>query len=105
MADNTPQQSKLSFWLHLAGYLAPIVLSRIPGVSQAIAPYVAVGVQSAEQIPGADGPTKLAAAVSIAQAGFGAAQAAGAHSGIVVQGHEITSAINSLVAATNAHAQ
>ena len=66
-------------WLSLIAKFAPFILAAIPGVPPAIIPYVAAGIQSAEAIPGAAGPQKLAAAVQIAQAGFSAAQAAGAH--------------------------
>lgn len=66
-------------WLDTVLAVAPYALAAVPGIPPGIIPYAQAAIVSAEQIPGADGPTKLASALAIAQAGFGAAQAAGAH--------------------------
>lgn len=54
----------LSSWLHNIEKVGEIVLPLVPGVPAPLIPFIIKGIQTAETIPGADGPTKLAAAVS-----------------------------------------
>lgn len=58
-------------WLKLVADLAPIVLQFVPG-GAALAPIVAVAIQTAEAIPGASGPDKLASAQTLVTAGVAA---------------------------------
>ena len=50
-------------WLKLVEQIAPLVLAATPLAP--IAPFVAIGIHAAEQIPGASGATKLAVAQQI----------------------------------------
>ncbi len=92
----------LPSWLSLIAQFAPFILAAIPGVPPGIIPFVAAGIQSAETIPGATGPQKLTAAVAIAQAGFGAAQAAGAHVNATVISDNLPAATSAVVNIVNA---
>ncbi len=89
-------------WLSLIAQFAPFILAAIPGIPPAIIPYVAAGIQSAEAIPNAAGPQKLTAAVQIAQAGFSAAQAAGAHVDATVINEALPAATSAVVNIVNA---
>lgn len=88
-------------WLRSVFALAPSALAKSVPVLVAVAPYIATGVHSAEQIPGATGPQKLEAAVAIAQAGILAAQAVGAHVDAPVTNKAIEDGVNAVVAAVN----
>ena len=92
-------------WFSMIGKFAPFILAAIPGVPPAIIPYVAAAIQSAETIPNATGPQKLAAAVSIAQTGFSAAQAAGAHVNATVVNESLAAGTSAVVNAVNAFHQ
>lgn len=61
-------------WLKLVADLSPIVLQFVPG-GAALAPIVAVAVQTAEATPGASGPDKLAHAQRLIAAGVAATNA------------------------------
>ena len=89
-------------WLSLIAQFAPFILAAIPGVPPGIIPFISAGIQSAETIPGATGPQKLTAAVAIAQAGFGAAQAAGAHVNAAVVADNLPAATSAVVNIVNA---
>ncbi len=89
-------------WFSLIAQFAPFILAAIPGVPPGIIPFISAGIQSAETIPGATGPAKLQAAVQIAQAGFGAAQAAGAHVNATVIGDNLPAATSAVVNIVNA---
>ena len=56
----------------------------------------------AEQIPGATGQQKLAASVQIAQAGFAAAQAAGAHVDANAASEALLAGVSAVVQGANA---
>lgn len=71
--------SRLHDWLTIVARIAPLVLSLIPGIPTAIAPFVAVAIAQAEQLPGATGPQKLQAAVQITRNGIGGLNAAAGH--------------------------
>lgn len=60
-------------WLQIVQTFAPMVLAFTPAAP--LAPFVAAGIQAAEQLPGADGPTKLAIATQIARTGIAATNA------------------------------
>lgn len=92
-------------WFSLIGKFAPFILAAIPGVPPQIIPYVAAAIQSAETIPGATGPQKLAAAVTIAQTGFAAAQAAGAHVNASVVNESLAVGTSAVVNVVNAFHQ
>ena len=92
-------------WFSMIGKFAPFILAAIPGVPPAIIPYVAAAIQSAETIPGASGQQKLAAAVTIAQTGFAAAQAAGAHVNATVVNDSLAAGTSAVVNAVNAFHQ
>lgn len=53
----------LKSWLDKIKKYAPIILAETPAAP--LAPYIAIGIQAAEQIPGASGPAKLEAAKQI----------------------------------------
>ena len=91
-----------SSWLSLIAQFAPYILAAIPGVPKAIIPFVTAGIQAAETIPGAPGEQKLAAAVQIAQAGFSAAQAVGAHIDAPVINEALPAATTAVVQIVNA---
>jgi hypothetical protein len=63
----------LSSWLHLVESIAPLALAMTPLAP--IAPWVTIGIQTAERIPGASGPQKLALAKTIVSAGVAATNA------------------------------
>lgn len=88
-------------WLKAVENLAPLVLAATPLAP--IAPFVALGIQTAERIPGAKGADKLALATQIVNAGV---QATNAQAGKEVVNVEnvntlVTSGINAVVAAAN----
>lgn len=88
-------------WLSTVIHVAPMALAMaVPGMAPFV-PYFMAGVQSAEQIPGATGEQKLAAAVNIAQAGILAAQAAGAHIDAAVTNQAIVDGVNAVVKGVN----
>lgn len=62
-------------WLETVKALAPFILSVIPGVPAAIIPAVVQGITIAEQIPGATGDQKKAAALAEVQLGLQATNA------------------------------
>lgn len=88
-------------WLKAVEQIAPIALSATP--LAAIAPYVSVGIQAAEQIPGADGPTKLAIAKSIVHIGVAATNAKIGHEALDPTAVDklVTDGINTVVGAVN----
>lgn len=86
-------------WLQTVIQVAPIALAFTPAAP--LAPFITAAVHSAEQIPGAKGPQKLAAAVAIAQAGISAAQAAGVKIDADTTNTDIVAAVNAVVKATN----
>jgi hypothetical protein len=71
--------SKFSRFLEILARVAPLTLSLIPGIPAAIAPFVAMGIAQAEHLPGASGPAKLQAAISITRQGFAGLNAAAGH--------------------------
>lgn len=64
---------KFGAWFTILKRVAPIVLATTPAAP--LAPFIAVAIQAAEQIPGADGPTKLAIAREIVTIGVNATNA------------------------------
>lgn len=62
----------------LTPFLLQIAPSLIPGLHPAAVPHILAAVQTAEHLPGASGPQKLAAAVAIAGHSLQVAQAEGA---------------------------
>lgn len=89
----------LPSWLLTLLNIAPYVLQATPLAP--IAPFVAAGINAAEQIPGATGAQKLAASVAIAQAGLSAAQAAGVKIDAPTANEDIAQGVNLVVAAVN----
>ena len=89
----------LPHWLSTVVHLTPVLLNFTPLAP--FSPFFSAAVQSAEQIPGASGAQKLAAAVSIAQAGMLAAQAAGAHVDAQVTNQAIVDGVNAVVKGVN----
>lgn len=65
-------------WLQLVAHLAPVVLSVIPGAAP-LAPIVSVAIQTAEAIPNASGPQKLAHAQQLVVDGAAATNAIAGH--------------------------
>ena len=86
-------------WLKTVLHFAPVVLSATPLAG--FAPFIAAGIHAAEQIPGASGTEKLNAAVTIAQAGIMAAQAAGAHVDAAVTNQALVDGVNAVVKGVN----
>lgn len=70
----------LGSWLKIVEQVAPLVLAATPAAP--IAPFVAIGIQTAEKIPGASSADKLALATTIAQAGIAATNAQAGHTEI-----------------------
>lgn len=91
----------LSQWLNLVESIAPIVLLATPLAP--IAPFVILGIKTAEQIPGATGPQKLALAKTIVSAGVQATNAQAGHVEIdpVQIDTAVTSGINAVIASIN----
>lgn len=89
----------LPSWLSTVLHYAPMALSLTPLAP--LSPFIAAGIHAAEQIPGATGAQKLAAATQIAQAGISAAQAAGAHIDAAVTNEAIVDGINAVVKGVN----
>ena len=90
-------------WLKYVETIAPVILSTIPQVAPFV-PYISVGIQLAEQIPGATGVQKQQFAVALAQLG---AQAANTAAGKTVVdpnaiGTTLDESIDAVVAAVNA---
>lgn len=90
---------KLPSWLASVIHYTPYALAMTPLAP--FAPFVAAGIHAAEQIPSATGEQKLAAAVSIAQAGMLAAQQAGAHVDAAMTNDAIAEGVNAVVKAVN----
>lgn len=94
-------------WLKLVESIGPLVLATTPLAP--IAPFVVTGIQFAEQIPGADGPTKLAIATQIVNIGVAATNAQIGHQKIdpALVNTAVTSGITAVVSAVkvveNAH--
>lgn len=88
-------------WLHSIIDLAPLILAATPAAP--LAPFVAAGIQAAEHIPGADGPTKLAIAKQIVSAGVAATNAQIGHQEIdpLLVDKLSTDAINVVVGVAN----
>lgn len=86
-------------WLSTVLHYTPIALSFTPLAP--LAPFFAAGIHAAEQIPGASGSQKLAAATAIAQAGISAAQAAGVKVDASVTNQAIVDGINAVVKGVN----
>jgi hypothetical protein len=88
-------------WLKLVEQLTPIILGATP--LAAISPFVTAGIQVAEQIPGADGPTKLGLAIQITNLGVAATNAQAGHTAIdpALVNSTIQTSINSVVAVVN----
>lgn len=60
-------------WLDLVKVVVPMILAETPAAP--IAPFIAIGISAAEQIPGATGPQKLEVAKQLANIGVAAANA------------------------------
>lgn len=88
-------------WLRLVGQIAPLILLSTPLAP--IAPWVSIGIQVAERIPGATGAQKLEIAKVIARVGVSAANAQAGKVIIdpVAADTMVTDGINAVVAATN----
>ena len=88
-------------WLKLVEQIAPIALAVTPLAP--IAPFIALGIKTAEQIPGASGADKLALATTIAQAGVAATNAQAGHQEIdpVLVSQAIAQGIGTVVAVVN----
>lgn len=88
-------------WLHLIEAVAPLVLSATPLAP--LAPYVSLGIQTAEQIPGATNAQKLEIAKAIAKVGVAATNAQAGHPIINVEAADtlVTAGITAVIAATN----
>lgn len=91
----------LASWLKIIEKAAPIVLAATPLAP--LAPFVAVGIQAAEQIPGATGPQKLTIATQLVNTGIAATNAQAGKQ--VINPSEasqlVASGINAVVAAAN----
>lgn len=88
-------------WLKLVGQIAPIALAATPMAP--LAPYIAIGVQQAEQMEGATGAQKLAKAVEIAKTGIAAADAQAGRQIIdpAAADAAITAGVNAVVGTVN----
>jgi len=88
-------------WLKLVEQIAPIALSVTPLAP--IAPFIALGIKTAEQIPGASGADKLALATTIAQSGVAAINAQAGHQEIdpMLVNQAIAQGIGTVVAVVN----
>lgn len=88
-------------WLHLIEQVAPYALAATPAAP--LAPFIAIGIQAAEQIPGATGATKLAIAKQIVSIGVAATNAQAGHQKIdpVLVDQTVTDGINTVVGAVN----
>ena len=91
----------LGKWLKLVEQIAPLALAATPLAP--IAPFVAAGVRVAEQVPGADGPTKQAIAKQIVDIGVAATNAQAGHTEIDpdVVHNLVSDGINTVVGAVN----
>lgn len=56
--------SKLAAFLAILNQVAPVVLAAVPATRD-LAPFIIKGIAAAEQIPGATGPQKKAAALAL----------------------------------------
>lgn len=90
----------LSQWLALVEQISPIILLATPLAP--IAPFVALGIKTAEQLPGATGAQKLALAKTIVSAGVAATNAQAGH--VEVDPALVDSAVSSGIAAVVATA-
>ena len=91
----------LKSWLGIVKKVAPAVLLLTPLAP--IAPFIILGIEIAEKIPGASGPEKLEIAKAIARVGINAANAKADSPVIDPEAVDqlVTSSINAIVAATN----
>lgn len=91
----------LANWLHLVETIGPLVLAATPLAP--IVPFVIMGIQTAERIPGATGAQKLELAKQIVTTGIAATNAQAGHTEIdpALVDTAVTSGINAVVAATN----
>lgn len=92
----------LGSWLKNIEFIAPLILPLIPGFPSQLTPFVVKGIQHAETIEGADGKTKLAAAVNEVNNGIEALNAV--KPGLVnpsAVNDAIVAGISTVVAVTN----
>lgn len=93
-------------WLKNIEFIAPLILPLIPGFPAVLTPFVVKGIQHAETIEGADGKTKLAAAVNEVNNGIEALNAV--KPGVVnpsAVNSAIVNGINTVIAVTNIKTQ
>jgi hypothetical protein len=88
-------------WLKTVAQIAPAILAFTPAAP--LAPWVALGIHTAEGIDGATGPQKLEIAKAIAKVGVAAVNAQAGKELVDVTSSDvvITDGINAVVAATN----
>jgi hypothetical protein len=88
-------------WLKVVEKIAPLVLAATPLAP--IVPFVILGIQTAEQIPGATGEQKLALATQIVNTGVAATNAQVGHTEIdpALVNDAVTHGIATVVAAVN----
>ncbi len=91
----------LSSWIKLVEVIAPVVLAATPLAP--LAPFVALGIKTAEQIPGASGESKLALATNIVNTAVLATNAQAGHQEVdpALVGQALSSGIATVVAAVN----
>ena len=93
---------KFGAWFTILKRVAPVVLALTPAAP--LAPFIAVAIQAAEQIPGASGPTKLAIAREIVKIGVNATNAQIGYAKVdpALVDEAIENGINTVVAIVNA---
>ena len=93
---------KFGAWFTILKRLAPVALALTPAAP--LAPFIAVAIQAAEQIPGASGPTKLAIAREIVKISVNATNAQLGYAKVDPElvDEAIENGINTVVAVVNA---
>lgn len=91
----------LKSWLSLVEKVVPLVLAATPAAP--LAPFISIGIQAAEQIPGATGSTKLVIAKQIAGIGVAAVNAQAGHQEVdpALIDQVATDGINAVVGVVN----
>lgn len=94
-------------WLALLKVLGPVVGALVPGLDPTFVPLIVTGVAEAEQIRGADGPTKKAHVVELVKVAAAAANAGTKKNLVDVAGiaQAASIGIDAIVRTTNAAAE
>lgn len=93
---------KFGAWFKILKQVAPVILAATPAAP--LAPFIAIGIQAAEQIPGASGATKLAVAQRIVHIAVEATNAQVGYAKVdpTLVDQAVVDGINTVVAVVNA---